>query len=227
MAARWSKIKNRCLRMLQDTTRDESASWSDAEMLDYVNAALTDFASHTARKKIWEKVLEKPSLTIELPDDVLELGPVSIQVQGLYWQFLTPCMWKPGDTLPTPYTFSLSVNGYYEWPESVLNFIYLIPAGQRLRFQYYAYWDEVENEEDVIPFRNRWPEEAIYWNILSRAVMKTAIQAANLRQYNIKVDSGEPEDNPMLKMSHQFYRKYLEILADNPNNDRSVWEASD
>jgi hypothetical protein len=31
----------------------------------------------------------------------------------------------------------------------------------------------------------------------------------------------------MLKMSHYFYRKYLEILADNPNNAKAVWEASD
>lgn len=226
MTVRWSKIKNRCLRILQDTARETQVSWSDDDMRDYANAALTDLSVHTAQKKIWETVLETPSTVVELPGDILELGPVSIQVQGLYWQFLTPVTWKPGETLPTPYTFSLSVNGYYEWPEGTVNFLYLIPAGQKLRFQYFAYWAEIEADDDVIPFRERWLEEALYWNVLSRAVTKTAIQAANLRQYNIKVDSGEPEDNPMLKMSHYFYRKYLEVLADNPSNAKAVWEAS-
>jgi hypothetical protein len=225
-ATTWLDLKNRCLRLLQDTARD-AATYTDEDMVDYVNSALVDVAAHTARKKTQEIVLEEPATTLSMPDDFMANGPVAIQVQGLYWQLWQPITWHPDETLPTPYSFSLSSNAYYEWPKGTLNFLWLVPANTKLRLQYYAYWEEVEDDSSVFTFRHRWLIDALQWNILSKACLKIALQAANLRQYNIKVDSGVPEDNPMLKVSREFYRKFLDKLAENPPQDRSLWMNGD
>ena len=228
MPLNWLTLKTRARRLLQDVPAEGSElTWSDDDMLDYVNAALSDITSHTARKKTMEIVLEEPSNLYDMPDDFLALGPVAIQVQGLYWQMWTPYSWKPDETLPTPYAFSLSNNAYYEWPKGTINFLWLVPANIRLRFQYYAYWDEIVDDNSLFTMRYRWMYDAIEWNVVSRALQKSAIQAANLRQYNIKVDSGTPEDNPMWTMSKFFYQKYRERMAEYPPQDRSVWDTGD
>ena len=124
MAYRWGQLKNRCLRLLQDTVR-ENATFTDEDMLDYVNAALNDLASHTAKRETFETVLDTTTNKVVMPDNFLDPGPVAVQLQGLDWQLLVPMTEKPSDTLPSPMAFSLSLNAYYEWPEGVFNLLYM------------------------------------------------------------------------------------------------------
>ena len=226
MTNTWLFLKNQVIRLLQDTDRT-AAQYSDDDLLDGINSALIDIVSHTARKKTIEVVLEEPTTQLETPSDWLAPGPIAIQVQGLYWQMWTPYAYRPDETLPTPYSFSLSNNSYYEWPKGTLNFLWLVPANIKLRLQYYAYWDEMVDDAGLFTFRHRWMLDALKWNTTSKVLLKSVVQSAGLRQWNIKVDSGEPEDNPMLKASQVFYRMYQDKLAEYPPQDRSVWDSGD
>jgi len=222
----WGELKARCIRMLQDTNRDVPL-WTDDDMLDYVNVALQDITPHHARKITWETSLIEASTALDMPEGFYAMGPVAIQVQGLYWQMLVPYSWQPDETLPTPYTFSLSSNSYYEWPKGHVNFLFLIPANVKLRFNYYSYWDAIRNDSDTFSYRHKWFQEALFYNIMSQALMKGAVQSANLRQWNINVDSGQPEHNPMWRMSEAYRLKYERVLGDHPPQDRSVWDNGD
>lgn len=220
----WLDLKNRCRRLLQDTSDDKTnTTYADDDMLDYVNSALVDISSHTAKKVEWITTLEQPASQLEMPADFMKFGPIAVQVQGLYWQFMEPYTWQPSDTLPTPYAFSLSQNGYFEWPKGTINFTWLVPANMKLRFDYFGYWSPVIDDNSILNMRQMWMADALQWNILFRAMLKIATQAANLRQYNIKVDSGTPEDNPMLKMAREFRKFYWDILGEHPSNLTEVW----
>lgn len=225
----WADLKGRLRRALQDTDED-NPSWTTEDLLDYANSALAEISSHTARQKVYTNVPDGQVVTAcPLPADYLALGPVQASLQSsLIRQMLKPVERHPGVALPSTVTVTASIIGatYYEWPAGVLNFTRPLPAGVNLYIGYYAYWPKLERDTDQLLVL-RWMEEALFWHSQASALAKPGVLAAQIRQYNTRRDSGSPEDNPLLTYARYAKRRYDEILAAHPHQDRSIWEATE
>jgi hypothetical protein len=222
----WKQLEAKLRGQLQDTDVS-NATWSPDELRGYANAALDELSGHTARQRVHSLTVEVSTLVLEMPADLLALGPVSVAVPGtLEKQLMVPIERRPGGTYPPDSSLSVRENSYYEWPVGVLNFMRSLQAGTAVSAGYYAYWPEIQTDSDVLGIP-RWMEGAIYWYVLASAMYKPGIQAAQIRQYNTRRDSGSPIDNPLLEFSKYAMRRHAEILASHPHQDRSSWEASE
>jgi len=219
----WTDFRARSVRMLADSDR-EKPTWDDDDLRDYVNEALEDVAWHTAQLKTYSLSL-KAVTQIDLPEDFLALGPVWVTDMLNNKILMEQARLVKGQTYAvlaqSSQTMMMLYPRYYQWPDGKLSFV--SPLTATLSLDYYGYWDEVVDDDSQMTVP-RWMLEALKWVILEKCMHKQAIGAAMLRQYNTKQDSGSPEDNPLLKQAADFHRKYEQVLASHPTQDRSGWE---
>ena len=222
MSIKWSLLRNRLLRVLDDVDR-EAATYSDDDLRDYINEALVAISGHTAQEKVYTKTLDTSASNLQLPDDVLELGPVLV-TNGTTEKYLCkPYKLRPGESLPTAPSNSGGVSqGYYRWG-GALQFLVPIPAGRTVTIHYFGYWDRVDEETDTLQIE-RWMEEAVKWYSLHAAMAKPARNTANLRQYATEVDAGHPEHNPLLRFAQFCLARYNQLIVDHPQQLRTGWE---
>jgi hypothetical protein len=210
----WAVFKARLARNLSDNNRDKP-TWADDELLDYLNYALVTVAEHTAETKVWSYTLLAASKTVTLPTDVIKLGPVYLN-DGL----LRPQRGLPGQIFPG------ATGDYYDWPLlKVLNFKETLPIGAVVKVAYWGYWTPMTMDGTDLPIP-RWMEEALDWLCRAHALAKPGVQAARIRPYNTKQDSGSPEDNPALEMARYCRREYERIMANHEAQDQSGWEGN-
>ncbi len=231
MAIRWTTLKNRALRLLDDTERSRP-NYTDEELLDYVNAGLNSLASgHTAQECEYVITPSQPLAELTLPENYISMGPAYYLSNGRRIM-LTPVRLFPGESLPAlinqrflAQQFMISRNiAYYEYPAGRLNFAEDVLENTELHVSYFGYFDLVTDDTDLIP-APRWAEEALVWYIQMLAMAKPSVQASMLGQYKTKIDSGSPEDNPLMKSVEHCRKMWDRILASNPRQERTGWEA--
>ena len=218
----WGDFKAGLIDALDDTNRDQP-TWSDAMLLRYMNYALLSISEHTAQTKEWTYTPTAPVRTIDLPDDVMELGPIYV-VYNVLKVLLTPRRRQPGESWYTIHATILPQE-FYEWPENKrINLFTDLRTNQQLVFNYWANsWGPLEKDADVLGVFP-WMEKALEWNVLAQAMAKPGLQLAQLRSYNTKRDSGSPEDNPYIVQAEYYRKQYERVLANHEQQDRSGWE---
>lgn len=219
MARRWGTLKERILRALDDEDRT-NPTWSDTELTDYLGFALDDLANHTARHVTWEYEAAGEVETVELPDDVLAVGPVWFPDREL----LVKVDLEPGmlfnDITVTSTSFP---QGYYEWPDGVLNLTRTLGAGETLTVFYWGYYGVPDRDEKTLE-SPRWADEALYWYMLATAMTKPGVSEAMLNRFNTRRDQGQPEQNPVKKYAEYCLERYHGILNEHPRQDRTRWQ---
>ena len=216
--AQWKILKGRVQRALKniDSTK---AKWEPDDLDDYLSFGLSALSSHTARQATFAKTPIESITQVVLPDDLMDLGPVWFPERRLLSKIdLSPGMLFESESVTTeslPY-------GYYEWPDGTLNLTRALEAGETLTVFYWAYWVTPETESAELPVP-RWAEEALFWYMISRAMVKSGISRAQLGQWDDKRQSGTPEDNSPKAYAQWAYEQYLSILAQHPSQDRAAW----
>jgi hypothetical protein len=216
---KWSLLRDRIKRVLGDTT------FTDADLADYVNQALVAISSHTAHQKVYGQVLATDTSAIELPDDILEIGPVHVKNGVVENNIYIPTRLAPGQSLPAIPIGDMRTHYYYRWGNTV-NFLTPILGGRLLEIFYFAYWDRVDEDTDLIRVM-RWMEEPLQWYAMHLAMAKPGSSAARLRTWNTKQDSGNPVDNSPVKFAEFCLKRYQSLLNDAPSQDREGWDARD
>ena len=216
--AKWEQLKGRVLRALkaEDQTQPK---WVADDVLDYLSFALDAFSAHTARQVLWTKTAATNITRAVLPDDLMALGPVWFPDRRLLSKIdLQPGMLFESETIEAD---SLPF-GYYEWPDGTLNLTRTLGEGETITVQYWAYWPIPANDDAdlMIP---RWAEEALFWYMISRAMVKSGVSRAQLGQWDTKRQSGMPEDNSPKAYAQWAEDRYRSILAEHPPQDRSLW----
>ena len=103
---------------------------------------------------------------------------------------------------------SISDNDWIEYPNGYLNLSVALSEGDQLRLYYFAYWNKPETESDL-GFILEVPTAALVGMMYyagSHCLLPKSSNSANIRQFNLRVDSGNPEDNP-LRVQAELYRK--------------------
>lgn len=220
MSLLFGQFKMGVLRVLDDLARS-NPSWTDDDLLDYANDALTEMSEHTAQMVQIDTVLTADLPSYTYPDNYLEPGSVWL-ITGIYRYVLAPIKLQAGQDLPLIITPGKRTQ-YYEFPFGTINFLRALPIGDTIRVQYFAYWDKIEDDNSPINVP-RWMQEALKWNMLARAMAKPGAQRANLAQYATKRDLGPMDDNPLLEYAKWAQRQYDRVMAEHAPQARQTWE---
>jgi hypothetical protein len=208
----WATLKAQIARKLDDTSY---RTYSEGLLLDAVNDALEAFAAaHTGVASDIELTGDGTTYEFDLPSDLIEEEGAG--VYAVHWTqntWLTELEYWPGKAWPNS-TRSTSSNplGYILWPQGKISFSRIPKASQAVTIHYVAYYAEVVNDDSTISVP-RWARSAIKHFVCAEALEPGSAKASKLGQYKSKRESGDPEDNPLLRLAEHYMKRYYEVLA--------------
>lgn len=184
------QLQDRVLRLLDDP---EGKAYPDEMQLQAIGSALMAVLP-------W---LPKPSTDIftgdgsltefPFPTDLYEVQAVIAQASG---EILPRAVFHPGG-----YHGSVvdTTNDWIEYPAGSITFSKALDSNDIYELWYSAYWDaplDMDDDSYVLE-----PPDVLVTGIAyyaaSYLLMPGAVGAAEIRQFNINVDSGNPEHNPV------------------------------
>lgn len=217
----WAALRSRIRRsVLAD---ENGAKWSDEQLLDCVGWALDRFCQHTAVASATSFSGDGSTYEFPIPGNCYEpitrAGVVALSEDDKI-DYLEPIRLTPGtvwqDTAPSETSLP---RGFMEWPTGTMRLGFVPKDGSTLTLYYFAYWDRpVEDASELdIP---RWAEEAISLLTGAIAMNPVGVQASRIGRWDDKLDSGNPEHNPIHRQAEFFYRMYDEVLRRHPPQER-------
>lgn len=108
---------------------------------------------------------------------------------------------------------------YWEWPSGRLTLGFVPAANKTITVYYFRIWPAPEEDGDILTLP-QWMEQPFVYLVGAAAMESIGTQAANVRQWNRKSDSGNPEQNPAQKQALWFVQQANRILAKVPPQDR-------
>ena len=185
---------------------DPGATKYAASLLDNFNAAQRILAAtHTGLTLASDYTGDGETTQFPLPSNC-----VSNRIHGVYdvtediW--LTKVFFYPGQALD---------EGYYVWPDGMINFSPAIADDSVYRLHYVAYYPEMTGDDSEIVIPN-WAIEAAVLYTAGRTLEDYGSQMAILGQFRTRVDSGNPEDQPVLTLSRRYIEQFYELLNRHP-----------
>jgi hypothetical protein len=200
MATSFGDLKAAIIRLLGDevtqTENTIAGRDSSADLLrDAVRAGLLAILPHAWKSAVY--AIPEATTELDLPTDLYH-------VEGIYdieqEAYLEESILTPG--IPTA---SESGNMWIEYPEGHITFLAEVEDGGTL--YYAAYWTEPELDADIIE-APAMAMAGIAFFAASYCLLPQAVGASKIRQYDTKVDSGTPEDNPVMTMANHYLKRF-------------------
>lgn len=115
---------------------------------------------------------------------------------------------------------------YWAWPSNAITLGFTPVVGETLCLWYFKVWDNPKDDNSLINVP-QWMEQALAYFIAGFALQAEATQAATIRQWNIKLDSGTPEDNSVLRMANWYIEQAHRVLQKYTIQDRDTFYRND
>lgn len=198
MSLTFGDFTAKVLRVLGDPAQslfDDELIWDGAVAAhDAVLPWLPKYAEHTFTTG------SGGGVAYTLPSDCYQVQSVQLVTDGV---FIPKATLAP--TTARNVGTDASENDWIEYPFGSISLSIALSTDAELRLYYFAFWDAPANDADQ-DFVFTVPQMA--WNGMvyyaaSHCLMPKAVDAAQIRQFNQKMDSGNPEHNP-LKVESKF-----------------------
>lgn len=208
--ATFSEVRAKVYRVLADP----SAQQYGATLInDGIVAALEAILPWVFKRS--EVVLEADGVIteFELPEDLYRITAVFDADSGRYLKQNTL---SAGDS---PGSDLNSNQDWMEYPELSLS-LANAPT-QDITVFYGAVWAVPEDDDDALECPG-WCIRAIVYYAASYALLEKASSSANIRQWNVQIDSGTPIMNPMRDMSTYYLERFRIEMDRMPARIRGV-----
>ena len=117
-----------------------------------------------------------------------------------------------------------ATNDWLEFPSGSLTFSKAITVGETYTLYYLAHWSKPTSEDDEEDTNLETPEfldTALVLYATAQMILPSALSASEVRQFNTKVDSGNPEHNPMQQTSKYLLRLFMDEMSRHPKYQRA------
>ena len=167
-------------------------------VIDAIRAALDAVSSRVWKTGVWD-IEEVGSEFDEFPEDLMEIMSVYDNELGHY---IPKQQMMPGrSTFEPPYE-----NSWIDIPSGIISFAADL-SDKGAKVYYMAAWPMPDDEEECLEL----PDitlNAILFFACSYCLLQQASGISTIRQYNTRIDSGKPTDNPTNEMANYFLRRF-------------------
>jgi hypothetical protein len=186
----------------------DAGTWLDPELLLYCTWALDDFTNWRPRER--RLTLASDTASFELPDDFYRVNLVEWQRTDYYRKYLEEVPRRPGWEFPSTEADEDSYPVGFWIEDDVL---YLGRTAEvDFTLHYLAYWPIPSGDASSITVP-RWARQALVFYISAMALLRKSVGFAKIRQWNTRMDSGRPTDEPLMPEVEFFLRQYKEIIS--------------
>jgi hypothetical protein len=114
---------------------------------------------------------------------------------------------------------AFDTNIWLEFPYGNISLSTAPASSERIVVYYAAYWEEPEDQDDELEVP-AYALPGIAYYTAAYALAPKAVGAANVRQYNTKVDSGVPIHNPMVDMAKFLMARFEAEMSRCPTRQK-------
>lgn len=195
----------------------------DSLVLESINSALTAIVPWLSKKSIATLEIDRSGLPentsfpiVKLPSDVCQIVSIYDPTDRV---FLIPFSIDK-NVIGIP----LSSTEYPLWWEYPMGYISLTPERllekpeiSQLVILYTTTWNQIEDVGETHPWNDQtllmetpnYADNALIYYAASFCLMTASASTSSLRQYDTKIDSGTPTDNPIKDMSNLLMQRFL------------------
>lgn len=205
-----SELRDRVFRVVADPGGQQ---FSTGLINDGIVAALESVLPWVFKRSVETLTADGILTSFALPLDLYRIVAVFDTDSGIYIpKNILSSGESPGHDLE-------SNQDWMEYPEGYLS-LANAPDGDMI-LHYGAVWDVPVDDDDVIE-PPEWIHRALVFYAASYILLDRATAAANIRQWNVEVDSGTPIMNPMRDMSTYFLERFRIEMERVPARIRGV-----
>jgi hypothetical protein len=184
------ELKGRVLRLLDNPTGE---SYTNELLLEAVESAYMAVLPWRPKPNTDTITGDGSAVAFVLPTDLYEIQAITVNESG---EMLPSAVFHPGSYHGEDID---KTNDWIEYPSGSVTFSKALDSGEVYDLWYTAYWtppDDMEDENDVLEVPEVLITAVAYYSS-AYALMPGAVSAADIRQWNIDVDSGTPAHNPV------------------------------
>jgi hypothetical protein len=183
-------LQRRILRLLDDL---DGASYDDDAQLEAIENGYVAVLPWRPKPSKTDLTGDGTATEFVLPTDLYEVQAVIVQDTG---EILPQAVFQPGSYHGEDID---STNDWIEYPNGSLTFSKELSSGEVYELWYSAYWTPPTDMTDTTVALE--PPDVVITGLTfysaANLLMPGAIGSAEIRQWNIDVDSGNPEHNPV------------------------------
>ena len=208
-----ASLKNRVGRMLSDVTLD---GYDDSLFYDGVGAAL-DAILPWVPKALKVTITGDGTSSYPLPNDLYHIEAVSDDATG---QLLREAQLVSGRFRGENIA---AENDWLEYPHGHISFSKNISVGETYTLYYLAHWGKPIDDDDLTdPLEPpSYTHFALALYTTAYMIFPSAVSASEVRQFNTRVDSGNPEHNPMQQSATYLLKLFAEEMNRHPRHQKA------
>lgn len=202
----WGVFRSQIRRsVLKSLTQD---TWGDEALKDMMGWALQTFAAHTAMPS-GVTYTGATGTVFTLPDNIYS----PLDETGVVYLVTTS-----GFEAVNPYYRTEDGQSYDIWGNDLI-FREELDGSKDLQIKYFAYYPEPSSDSDEIMVPG-WAFSALSYLMGALALTPEGVQSANIRQWNDRYDSGNPEHNSLRAQQEHFIKLYEREIGRHVRQDR-------
>lgn len=216
--------------VLKDISEEgEEPRYTDIQLNAYARWACAELSQHTAKADLYTYDGNGKDNMFPLPPDIV--GSIEQEGLVLYKDDSSTNFLSPYDRLPdvkwsTANVGDLNKQVYWEWPSGTLSLAFTPKENSKIVLNYFRIWPVPDKDTDLLSIP-QWMEQPFVYLVAAAAMEPLGAQAANIRTWNRRQDSGNPEHNPAQKQAKWFVEQAYRILARFPVQSRSSFYRND
>jgi hypothetical protein len=213
-------FKIRLRSLLQEPEGDGTGTTYPNQILfEATCAAIDAVLPWCPNLKIASLVSEGTSKSVPLPADCYRIEAVEdARNIMLPKAVLTPGSIRPAEGTSTTASIEIQPADWIEFPTGYLRFSLLPSSGEAFRLYYQAYFAHPADEDDD-DFELTVPQSvltAMLYYAAAHSILPSSVASAQIRQFNTRIDSGQPVDN-VLEQSARFFRQlFIDEMSRQP-----------
>lgn len=197
------------LAALQQATRTILANagetqYSNDDLTLYINWAFNDFVAYrpSVSEAEFSDEVDGATAIFTMPDNLYEIDLVHVANIGFIEEYDA----KPGVGLPASAT-----GAQLAYRRRGSQLVFNVAPEYSFTVYYDAYYKRLVEQADAAN-APRWAEEALAYYAAASALSGKSAGAAAIDQWDQSWDSGNPEHNPLARMSEAFYERYIQSV---------------
>jgi hypothetical protein len=211
----FSDLRLRILRMLNDPDGEGN---TDALIMDAINAAFDAILPWTPKTATSQITGDGSAVEFALPADCYEVEALVVNDTG---EHLPRAILAPGQTRGT---YTPNTNDFLEYPSGSITLSKNLDTDEIYDLFYLAHWTKIANSDgwdSIIEVPSR-AETGIVLYASAYLLLPQGVSAAEIRQFNTRVDSGTPEQNPMQKTALWMIELFQREMNRHPKHQKAV-----
>lgn len=212
--ATYGELTSRILRMLGDP---EGEGYSELQVLDAIQAATDAVLPWTPKTSVITLTGDGATTAYALPSDAYAIETIIVDASG---EMLPPSIIAPGNYIGSNTT---GVNSWILYPSGKVTLSKAISTSDTYTVFYLATWTKPTistNDDDDLDT----PDVVLHALTLYASgwlLTSASIESAEVRQFGTRVDSGNPEHNPLMESSEWLFKLFLNEMKRNPRYQKA------